>query len=73
VHVAATGRNFIWEGFRVIFHSIDKPENAKELISGAVIPPLEQIATFFTTVSALSWHSSLATISARQAQRRAGD
>jgi hypothetical protein len=40
----------IWEGFRVIFFSMDHPDNTKTLITGAVVPLLEKIATFFTTV-----------------------
>ena len=40
----------IWEGFRVIFYSMDKPENTKILVSEAVIPFLEKVATFLTTV-----------------------
>ena len=40
----------IWEGFRVIFFSMDQPDHTKTLISEAVVPLLEKIATFFTTV-----------------------
>jgi hypothetical protein len=39
-----------WEGFRVIFYSMDKPENTKLLINEAVIPFIEKIGTFLTTV-----------------------
>ncbi len=40
----------IWEGFRVIFFSMDHPDHTKTLITEAVVPLLEKIATFFTTV-----------------------
>lgn len=40
----------IWEGFRVVFYSMDKPENTKILVNEAVIPFLEKVATFLTTV-----------------------
>jgi hypothetical protein len=40
----------IWEGFRVVFYSMDKPEHTRVLINEAVIPLLEKIATFLTTV-----------------------
>jgi hypothetical protein len=40
----------IWEGFRVVFYSMDQPEHAKILINDAVIPFLEKVATFLTTV-----------------------
>jgi len=39
-----------WEGFRVVFFSMDKPENTKLLITAAVIPFLEKVGTFLTTV-----------------------
>lgn len=40
----------IWEGFRVIFFSMDQPDHTKTLVTEAVVPLLEKIATFFTTV-----------------------
>ena len=40
----------IWEGFRVIFISMDQPEHTKILITLAVIPFLEKVGTFLTTV-----------------------
>ena len=40
----------IWEGFRVVFYSMDQPEHSKVLINEAVIPLLEKVATFLTTV-----------------------
>ena len=40
----------IWEGFRVIFYSMDQPEHTKTLITLAVIPFLEKVGTFLTTV-----------------------
>jgi hypothetical protein len=40
----------IWEGFRVVFYSMDQPEHTKVLINEAVIPFLEKVATFLTTV-----------------------
>src|SRR5437667_6382418 len=39
-----------WEGFRVVFFSMDKPENTKLLITAAVIPFLDKVGTFLTTV-----------------------
>jgi hypothetical protein len=64
----------LWKGFKVIFSSMDKPENAKLLIVGAVVPLLEKVATFFTTV----FSPLLAFIlgyyfGQRQAMRRTGD
>jgi hypothetical protein len=39
-----------WEGFHVVSWSLDKPENTKILMTGAVIPFLEKVGTFLTTV-----------------------
>src|SRR5882762_3108924 len=40
----------IWEGFRVVFFSMDQPEHTKILMTTAVIPFLEKVGTFLTTV-----------------------
>jgi hypothetical protein len=61
-------------GYTLIFRSASNPENAKQIIQGAVVPLLEKAATFFTTV----FSPLLAFIlgyyfGERQAQRRKND
>lgn len=64
----------IWRGFRLIELSISNPENAKRLVTESLLPLIEKVATFFTTV----FGPLLAFIlgyyfGERQAQRRSGD